>query len=121
MRPMTRLRIARASRAGLLAALALGLLAGPAAAACTSCCPEAGDPISVVSVPACCGDCSASMEPSAQPSTQTVRGVVTIASPLLALPLDAGDSTPRPAAILHAVPEPRARCGPAAALAPLRL
>jgi len=118
---MTRLRIAGVSRAVLLAAIALGLLAGPVAAACVSCCPASGDPATIVAPPACCGDCSSSVAPVRQPSSQILPGLAPIALLLLSMPLAAAAAMPPPAAIPHSAPQPQTRCGPPGALVPLRL
>jgi hypothetical protein len=55
----------RSGRNALGLVLILGLLAGPAEAACTDCCPrdDAAQP-TTLSLPACCGNCNPSIDSS---------------------------------------------------------
>jgi hypothetical protein len=50
------------SRSAFAAALVLALLCGPAVAACVNCCPPSDERATVISMPACCGNCTPSIE-----------------------------------------------------------
>src|SRR5262245_21556561 len=48
--------------------LGLALLAGPAGAACKTCCPKAPAETTLTSPPPCCGDCSPTLGKSPEPA-----------------------------------------------------
>src|SRR5262245_32150233 len=48
----------------------LALLAGPAGAACKACCPEVPAETTLAAPPACCGDCSPTLEKSPEPAAR---------------------------------------------------
>src|SRR5262245_15986631 len=50
--------------------LGLAILAGPAGAACKTCCPEAPAETTLAAPPACCGDCSPTLEKSPDPAAR---------------------------------------------------
>jgi len=107
-------------RAAVLA-VAIGLFAGPAAAACTACCPDPGAPQVVVATPACCGDCGPSVGRGPEPASTTAKTFAT-PTPLLLADTPSPNAAGRPSTpLLWCTIERCARLGPGAATPPLRL
>jgi hypothetical protein len=108
-------------RAAVLAAIALGLLAGPAAAACTACCPSSDDAQIAVSAPACCGDCRPSVARSQEPGSAAVKSVPAPAPLLLADAPSPPVAAPRSTRLSDRDVASRTRLGPGLSSPPLRL
>jgi hypothetical protein len=101
--------------------LALALLAGPMAAACGSCCPEAAAQASVTAPQGCCGDCEPTVQRAPDPASLTAKGA-TAHSAAQALFETAAAGQLRVELVSHPDPRPAPRLlPPLASPAPLRL
>jgi hypothetical protein len=109
----------RAAAAAIALGL-LGLLGGPAAAACTACCPVSDAP-SFIAAPACCGDCATSMTRSPELASAVIKSVAAPFPLPLAGAGAAHEPAPRtdPGTPSHI--DVRVRSGPGSARTPLRL
>jgi hypothetical protein len=80
---MMKRRLTNVTRIALVTAIAFGLLAGPAAAACVSCCPQPTAEAAFVATPPCCGHCGPTVAPSTETAPQIVKSAPTPAAPQL--------------------------------------
>lgn len=92
-------------RAVFVPVLALALLAGPAAAVCSACCPASDERLAIMSMPACCGNCEPSVEsakdrvPATIKKTTNDRVVAALANPTMITSLEPSFSRISPFAI----------------------
>jgi hypothetical protein len=104
------------------ALLGLALLAGPAGAACKTCCPEVPAEATLAAPPACCGDCAPTLEKPPEPaaragkSTAAEGNFAAASLSLLTLPVPARLSPPDPGPVNSSLRE-----SPPPASTPLRL
>jgi hypothetical protein len=107
-------------RRAAVAAIALGLLGGPAAVACTACCPTS-DVASIVDAPACCGDCAPGLSRSPEPASAVIQSVAAAFPSLLAEAPAVHERAPLAASRTCPHVDVRVRSGPGSASTPLRL
>ena len=117
---MNRSRMRTAWRYAAVAAIAVGLLAGPAAAACTACCPTS-DVSRLAAAPSCCGDCDTSMTRSPDAASEVIKSAAAPFPVLLAAAPAAPEPATRPASHTLRPADARVRSGPGSASTPLRL
>src|SRR5262245_4415905 len=102
--------------------LGLALLAGPAGAACKTCCPQAPAETTLATPPSCCGDCSPTLEKSPEPAARAgkstaAEGNLSVAAlALLTRPVPARCSSSDAVLVVSSLVE-----GPPPASTPLRL
>jgi hypothetical protein len=64
-------------RSAVACLLVLAFCAGPAAAACSDCCPKAEMKASLNAPVGCCGDCKPTIDRAADPASLTAKSVIT--------------------------------------------
>src|SRR5262245_11837656 len=64
--------------------LALALVAGPVAAACSDCCPKADGPATLAPAAGCCGDCEPSLASAPDRASASLRAAVFVPQPEMA-------------------------------------
>jgi hypothetical protein len=101
--------------------VALALLAGPMAAACGSCCPEAAAQVSVTAPQGCCGDCEPTVERAPDPASLAAKGTSAPSAAQAVYQAEAAGPL-RVELVSHPDPRPGPRLlPPLASPAPLRL